>query len=299
MPVNPGIDFQLAEEEYKNASTTLDKIKGLEKMYRTCPKHKGSEKLLQQIKTKLTKLKAQVEKQRQTKKGGGHSITVKREGAAQVIFMGTTNVGKSTLLQELTNAKPDIAEYEFTTTMPEVGSMNYHGIQIQLIELPAIHEGYADKGNGPAFMAIARNAKLIVIILDGEKPLAKQLRLIKKECDNSFLNIDKAIITITKKFKRPKTKLQLVKPKHLKEAIWKNLNFIYVFTKQPQKDKDWPPVHLKKGSTIKDLASIVHKDFLKKFKFAKVWGKSVKHNGTNAGLDHVLKQGDVIELHLK
>ncbi len=308
MPVNPGIDYQLAEEEYKRASGNFQKIKALEKMYATCPKHKGSEKLLQQIETKISKLRSQVEKERQTKKGG-YSITVKKEGAAQIILMGVTNTGKSTILKELTNAKPDIAEYEFTTTMPEVGTLDYYGVKLQIIELPAIFDGYADKGNGPSFMAITRNAQLVVIVLDGTKPLAEQLNLIKEECDNSFLSIGEekagrskpipAIITVTKQCKRPKTDLQIVKPEHLKEAIWKNLNLIYAFTKQPSKERDWPPVALKTGATVKDLARVVHKDFVKKFKYARVWGKSVKHDGTNAGLDHKLKEGDIVELHLK
>jgi len=88
-------------------------------------------------------------------------------------------------------------------------------------------------------------------------------------------------------------------PFHIKNKIWSSLGLIYVFTKTPGKEKEYPPVALKKGSTIKDLAFEVHKDFVKKFDFAKVWGKSAKHPGMRGGLRHVLQSGDVVELHIK
>ena len=74
---------------------------------------------------------------------------------------------------------------------------------------------------------------------------------------------------------------------------------IKVKTKTPGKKPDYPPVPLKRGSTIKDLAEHVHKDFIKKFKFARVWGKSVKYDNQRCGLNHILKDDDIVELHLK
>jgi hypothetical protein len=85
----------------------------------------------------------------------------------------------------------------------------------------------------------------------------------------------------------------------IKNRIWESLNMIYVYTKTPGKDKDYPPVALKKKATVKDLASNVHKDFIKKFNFSKVWGKSAKHEGMKCGLKHKLDSGDVVELHMK
>ena len=309
MPVNPGIEYQLAQEEYNKATTTLEKMRCLEKMYSTAPKHKSSEGLLQQIKTKLAKLRDKVEKERQQKKKG-FAITVKREGAAQIMLLGIASSGKSTLLKKFTNAHPEIAPYGFTTTMPEMGIMEYFGMKLQIVEMPAITEGYADKGNGPAFMAIARNANLIVLVLDGTKPLGQQIKLIENECEKSFIKFGQqtseervhnipTIITVTKKFRRPNTKYPVIKEDHLKEAIWKQLNMIYAFTKQPAKERDWPPVALKKGATVKDLAEIVHKDFVQKFKYARIWGKSAKHPGATIGLEHILKEGDIVEVHIK
>ena len=85
----------------------------------------------------------------------------------------------------------------------------------------------------------------------------------------------------------------------LRKVVFDKLDLIKVFTKTPGKKKDYPPVALSKGVTVKDLAATVHKDFLKKFKFARVWGKSVKFDGASVGLNHKLKDDDVVELHLK
>lgn len=307
MPVNPGIDFQLAQEEYHNAKTTSEKIRALENMYAKCPKHKGAENLLQEIKSKISKLKEKQEKESAKKRG--YSITIKKDGAASVSLLGITNSGRSTILKSLTNANPKISEYEYTTVMPEVGAMDYNGIKIQVIEIPAITSGFSQKGNGPAFFSIVRNSDLIIIVLDGLKPLGEQLSLIEQECKNSLIELDEetrgsilgipCIIIVNKKFKRPKTKHSVIKIENLRHEIWKKLNLIYVYTKSPGKERDFPPVAMKKGSTLYDLAYKVHKDFVSKFKYARIWGKSAKHNGASVGLDHVLKEGDVIEIHTK
>src|SRR3989344_2605842 len=83
----------------------------------------------------------------------------------------------------------------------------------------------------------------------------------------------------------------------IKDKIWNALDLIKVFTKQPGKKADYPPIALKKGSTVRTLAEYIHKDFVKKFKYAKVWGKSVKFKGQVLGLNHVLEDEDIVEFH--
>ena len=85
----------------------------------------------------------------------------------------------------------------------------------------------------------------------------------------------------------------------IKDLIWNFLGLIKVYTKQPSKKPDYPPIALKKGSIVKDLATYIHKDFLRKFDFARITGKSVKFNGARVGLDHKLEDEDIIEFHLK
>jgi len=341
------MEYQKAERKYHEARTIAEKIKALEEMLRTCPKHKGSEGLQQEIKTKLSKLRTLQEKQKT--QGSRYQISVKKEGAAQVVILGVPNSGKSTLLAKLTNAKPEIAPYPFTTKLPEVGIMEYEGVKIQVVEIPAIADGFSTRDLGPTLLGIVRQAELIVIISNNNS----ELELIKNELANSNIIIDKerpkikinksgtgglmfvgkikasmedvkkvlrehgihnAIVEFQEKVTFKELEEVLTegtsylkaivvntqnKLKEVKKKIWKELGLIKVYTKQPGKKKDYPPVALEKGSTMKDLALKVHKDFLKKFKFARVWGSSVKFQGAQAGLNLVLHDEDVVEFHVK
>ncbi len=300
MATNAGPEYYQAQGRFNEAKTNSEKIKALEEMLKGAPDHKSSQKLRAEIKTKIAKLREKIDKER-TQKSKGYSFTIKKEGAAQVVITGITNSGKSTILKQLTNANPRISEYEFTTKEPDVGSMDYNGVKIQLIEMPAIFPGCADKDRYPQYFATVRNASLIIIILDGTKPIAAQIKIIEEEYYNSFIQLGgtedgqdkmkgiKTIVTVNKGIRKPKTKFKFCKLELLKQEIWKNLNLTYIFTKTPGKDHNFPPVALKIPATVEDLAEEVHKDFLVKFKFARVWGKSVKHQGAQMGLDHILK----------
>lgn len=350
MPVNAGPEYAAAERKYEEAKTIAEKIKALECMLRVAPNHKSSENLRAGLKTKISKLKQQVEKEKSSKKSG-YSFTIKREGAAQVAICGVANSGKSYLLSKLTNARPLIAGYEFTTTMPEVGILDYHGIKIQMIEMPAITSDFIYKDNGPMFFSMIRNANIVLFVARNEK----EIRFLNNEFEkaNIKLNKNRPNVTIKKEAagginasgitRIPYEKIveicrdysiyngiiefhedvsledfeNLLNPstvfmslltiknnmkafdvEGIKEAIWKKLNLIKVYTKAPGKEKDYPPIAMKKNSTIKDLALFVHKDFLKNFRFARVWGSS-KFPGQSLGLDYVLKDNDVIEIHMK
>ncbi len=347
MPINAGPEYQKAERKYHEARTITEKIRALEEMLRTCPKHKSSESLQQGIKQRLSKLRELQEKQKTS--GSRHAISVKKEGAAQVVILGVPNSGKSTLLSKLTNAKPEISPHPFTTKLPETGMMDYHGVKIQTVEIPAIIEGFSSSDLGPTLLGVIRQAELIIILANE----LSELELIKNELANSNIIIDKerpkisinktssgglifvgkikanledaktvlrthGVRSGTVEFQEESTLEDLeevlaggiayvkaivinrqVNIEELKEKIWKNLKLIKIYTKQPGKKKDWPPVALKEGSTIKDLALHIHKDFLKKFKFARVWGASVKFQGVQSGLSLVLHDEDVVEIHTK
>ncbi len=310
MPVNAGYEYGLAQEKVEQAKTPEEKIRALEALLSASPNHKGTERLRQEIKTKISKLREKQEKER-SKKGGGYSLSIKKEGAAQVVLIGLPNSGKSTILNKLTGSKVEIAEYAFTTKDPEVGVMDYHGVKIQAIELPAMFEGFMDGDNGPSLLAMARSADLIVIVLDGTKDPEADLEIIENEFDKAYITlkkiriqhtnyeIKKCLVIVNKVMKSFKCPYPVSWVDDLKQGIWNMLDLVYVQTKLQGKKPDWPPVALKVGSTIETLAEVVHKDFVKNFKYARIWGKSVKHDGTTVGLEHVLKEGDIIEIHTK
>jgi len=323
MPTNVTYEYNLAEQEYSKASTVQDKIKALEKMYATVPKHKGTEKLRKEIKTKLAKFRGKLKKE-QERKTKGYSISIKKEGDATIVLVGPTNSGKSLLLNKLTNKKLAIADYPFTTKTPVVGIMKYKGVKLQVIELPAIVEGYYNSEKGGQFFSIIRNADLVVIVTDTENIdfLFKEfdnarIKLNEKLVDEDYTNL-KAVIIINKidfvdseKIHQSLSKyynFDLVKISALnkediellKDEIWKHLGLIKIYTKEPGKSVSREePLCLEKGSTIKDMAAHIHKDFIKKFKFARVWGKSVKYDGSRVGVNHLLEDDDIVELHLK
>jgi len=280
MPVNASLEYQLAEEKYRNVETPADKLRALQVMYAKAPKHKSSENLIKWIRETMKKYKDILAKEKQSKKGKS-KYAIKKDGAATVVIVGYTNTGKSTLLKKLTNANPLIADYEFTTARPEIATMDYMGVKIQMIELPAIVDDFFDTIDGPAFLSIVRLADLVIVLSRSE---AERRRTVKEL--EYIDDVQHKVIYYNDEEK-------------FADIIWKNLGLIKVYTKMPGKPKAFPPVSLKSGSTVNDLACYVHKDFVKKFKFGRVWGKGAKHGGMRISLNHKLKDDDVVELHMK
>ncbi|MBU2496558.1 MAG: TGS domain-containing protein [Nanoarchaeota archaeon] len=286
MPVNPGFEYQRAEQEYLRAVTIDEKLSCLKKMLQLVPKHKGSENLVAEIKKRISKINKLKEKQKLiAKRTGRTSFNIKKEGAARVCIIGSPNSGKSTLLSNITNAKPEIADYPFTTAKPEIGTMDYHGVKIQVIEIPAIAKDFIETEKSGIYIAIIKDSNLLVICSKNNE----EKKIVLEELKKSRVNL--AYVEYNYQNKENK--------EEIKQRIWKNLGIIKVYTKQPHKEKEFPPVALKKNSTVENLARKVHKDFLKNFKYAKVYGKSVKFQGQQVGIRHILQDDDVVELHMK
>lgn len=168
MTTNPGPEYFMAQEKYDAAKTPEEKLRYLQEMYKHAPKHKASERMVAELTWKISQLKKEVEKQKEQagkKAGGGHSLNVKKDGAGQIAIVGMPNSGKSQLLKALTGADVEIAPYPFTTTVPEIGMMEYNGVKVQLVEVPAIVEGSSHgKANGTQLLSVVRNADAIIII---------------------------------------------------------------------------------------------------------------------------------------
>lgn len=264
MPVNAPSEYFAAEAKFHSAKTKEEKIAALEEMIRLLPRHHGSETAIAQLKSRLAKLKKESEKSSK----GSRGISITKEGEAQVCVVGYTNSGKSSLLRKLTSAKPAVADHPYTTTKPEVGMLNYKGVMIQLVEIPATFE--------PRFISIARTSDLILILARHEN----EERDLKKFLAENFIR-SKHIFA--NPFAEP--------PDMIKEKIWHNLGLIVVFTK---KGKVKTPMALSSGSTVRDFALRVHKDFVRNFRFARIYrgGRTIQ-----AGLDYRLQDDDIVEIH--
>lgn len=273
MPVNAPPEFYKAQEKYLKAKTREEKIGALEEMIRTLPKHKGTENLLAQLKAKLSKLKRFEERVGKKKGKGG----IRKEGDVMVSIIGFTNSGKTRFLNMLTGTDFKESTQPYSTTEPLTAVADFGGAKIQLVEIPAFFRKQD--------MSIAHASDCVVLIAHSEKEIEDLEKILKE------FRIEKPVIKFL--WERETKQRELIL-----EEIWKACGMIRVYTKERNKQPEKKPIVVKKGSTVKDIAERIHKDFVKHFKFAKIWGKSAKFPGEKVGLEHKLEDGDIVEIRL-
>ena len=324
MPANLPPQYHEAEENLRLAKSIPEKIAALEEMLAIMPKHKGTDHLRAKLRAKVAQLSNVSEKKLATKRT---STVIPREGAAQVAVIGLPNSGKSQLVAKITNASPPVADYPFTTHSATPGMMEFENIKIQLIDTPPLAPQSIEFWLPP----LLRRADALLIMVDLSAPeeqmsaIVKQLEKMRivigseaKEDSESIIWHKKALI-IGNKLDLDNAKqnyAELVKKyghfpvvaisaregaglEELKLKLYQLLDIIRVYTKAPgQKPVFTDPVVLPRGSTLEDAAAAVHKDFLKRLKYARLWG-SGKHDGIMVKRDHIMQDGDIIELHLQ
>jgi hypothetical protein len=161
LPANLTPIYRAAEEKYREAETPEERLAALEEMLKTIPKHKGTEKMQADIKRRISRTKDEI---LQGKKAGIRqkiSYTVKREGAGQVALVGPANVGKSALLAAISKADPEVADYPFTTQVPQPGMVRWENVQVQVIDLPPF-----DPELSPSWLSgTVRSADCLAVVL--------------------------------------------------------------------------------------------------------------------------------------
>lgn len=303
MPINAGPEYFAAKLRYEAARTTRDRIKALQEMITAAPKHKSSEHLLAQLRKKLADLKKELVTNAKKKAGsGGGGWAIRKEGDAQVVLLGYPSSGKSTILSRLTNAKPLIADYPYTTQAPEIGTMKYSNVDVQLIEVPAIAEGTSESERGSALFSIVRNADGLVLVVDA-RDFQRQLSVVMNELKKSGITGKPALAIVTKGSRadavgniEPRVKtIEDKDPEVLKREIWEMLGKIRVYTRKGERTEERPMV-MKKESTVRDFTSMIHKELLDDFRFARVWRKGSPYSGQRVGLDFALRDEDTVEI---
>lgn len=325
MPANLPPQYFEVEKKFRTAKDPADKIVALEEMLAIMPKHKGTDHLRAELRRKIAKLTQAADKKAATQRA---SMLIEKEGAAQVAVIGLPNAGKSQLVSSVTNASPVIAEYPFTTRTATPGMMEFENIQIQLIDTPPLVPQSIEFW----LPHMLRRADALLVIVDlSDAPIAQmkaiteQLQKMrielgerKAEEEDIVLSWKKALIvgnkidldnarqnyqTLQNEYgeQLPITAISAKEGTGLEELklkIYQMLDIIRVYTKAPGKKPDFTePIILHRGSKVEDAAAQVHKDFAAKLKYARLWG-SGKHEGIMAKRDHILQDGDVIELHL-
>jgi len=328
MPTNLPPEYFDAEKRYRSAKTPAEKLTCLEEMLTIIPKHKGTDKLRAGLRKRVSKTKSAAQAKKSLSKHES-ALHINKEGAGQVVIVGTANVGKSALLAAITNAEPEVADFPHTTWKPTPGMMPVENIQIQLVDTPPLSRDYI----APEMMNFIRRCDLVLLMVDLQTDplrhledtvalLADQhivpLRLKDLYRDQRGVSLIPFLVFANKNDdERTDENLDIFREllgdnwpmvsgsvatgrnmDLLKAAIVERLNIIRVYTKSPGKKPDHSsPFVLKKGCTMADFAGKVHKDFAQKLKAAKVWGTSV-FDGQRVQRDYVLQDGDIIELQI-
>jgi len=367
-----------------------EKIRLMREFISLVPKHKGTSNLLANVRRRIAILERELERKRAQKRGGYGGFSVPKEGAGQIVILGPTNVGRSSLLTSLTGAKAEISPVYFTTRRPIVGMLPYKDIQFQLVEAPALVEGASDgRMEGPQILGLARNSDGLILMVDLSGDPLRDFNMLRSELERAGIMIEKPegevevirrsggagvqmigggtlvdctlddvrrllsnyrinsalvkirgkvtldmieeslfssltfkpTILIANKLDAPGAPENLAR---LREAIdedkiplipvscnrrigledighqiFRMLRIIRVYAKEPGEKKPSPkPLVIEEGSTVIAAAKKLHSKLYREFKYARIWGPSAKYPGQRVGSNHILMDGDIIEIRL-
>ncbi len=329
MPTNLPPEAAEIERRYRAAASSVaEKIACLEELLSTIPKHKGTDKLRADYRRRLSKLKSASK----TQKGATrhHStFLINKEGAGQVVVVGPPNVGKSALVAALTNASPEVAKSPYTTWKATPGMMLVENVQIQLIDTPPLTREFVE----PELLDLIRRSDVILLVVDLQTDPVKQLedtvallqenRIVPSHLKDSYGGphpaFFKPLLVLANKYDDeesneifeifcellegdwPSLCVSAMTKRNLERLKWdvfERLDIMRIYSQPPGKEPDRDaPFVLKKGSTVVEFAEKVHRDFYDQLKAARVWGSAV-YDGQLVKRDHILRDGDVVELRI-
>ena len=229
------------------------------------------------------------------------SIAVRREGAAQIAFVGPPNVGKSSLLQALSDIQIKTGDYAFTTTRPVAALTRIRGVLVQLIEIPGLIAGaHEDRGGARALLGVLRGVDGIVLCHDAARP-PDELDLIRRELELTQIDLP-TIVVATKTDDAPAppgavgvSVLDAASLERLREAIWELTGLIRVFVRKPG-ERDSEALAVESRATVADVAREIHHELADECRGARIWGPSARFAGQRVGRDHVVADDDTIEI---
>jgi ribosome-interacting GTPase 1 len=326
MPANLTPAYLQAEARYRGAVTREERIAALEEMLRVLPRHKGTDKLHADLRSRLSRLR----REPASTAVKGHSHRIPTEGAGQVVLVGCPNAGKSSLVAALTHATPEVAPYALTTREATPGMMPYEDIAFQLVDLPPLCHEHVE----PWVYDLVRAADLVWLVVPIEAAL-DGLDVASELLGTKAIQLHpagtgaraasppgwarKPALLVPTGMDRPGAEGDLDTLRQLLETPWPivpvsavtrsgftelgrqtfaALGIIRIYTKEPGKAPDRErPFTLPRGSTVADLAATIHNDIARKLRYARVWGRGA-FAGQPVGEAHVLAEGDVVEIHM-
>jgi ribosome-interacting GTPase 1 len=353
MPANLSPEYKSAQEAFRRAHDPHEKLEGLREMLRTIPKHKGTEHLQADIKTRIKELTDEIAGPRRGGARSGPELTVRPEGAAQVALLGPPNAGKSSLHARLTGSHAVVGPYPFATKFPLPGMLPHEDVQFQLVDLPPVSAEHLD----PWLAATLQSADAAMLVVDLTDPdcveqreaverrlREKKVDLVARGADSPSLlapagaeeeegqgGADEGPLPDPFRVRLP-TLLVANKADLLEDStaeleafrelapvpflslavsartgrgldrvgatLFDLLEVIRVYSKLPGHASDrGRPFTLRREQTVRDVAQQVHRGLAAELKFARVWGPSAEFEGQQVSGDHVVRDGDVVELH--
>lgn len=334
MPTNVTPQYRSAEDRFRQATTPQEKIIALQEMLSVMPKHKGTDHLKAQLRSRISKLMEELSGPSSGARSGGvEPFALPKQGAGRTTLIGPTNVGKSLLLSRATGAHSKVGSYSLSTLEPVPGMLQFEDIYIQLVDTPPI-DNLSTQGR---LYGLLRMSDVLAVVVDLSQDSISQVRdsfraleewgfVLLGNVDNEEEHdgeSEKPVIVVGNKadFQDSLVTFQDLESEfgdsypvvlvsaeeevgfdELGEAIFRALDIIRVYTKSPQEKKDdvqrGAPFVLPQGSTVADASDNVHKDLARSLKYAVLWGLSGKFEGQHVGRDHRLHDGDLIELHI-
>ena len=365
-------------------ATIEEQIRDIEEELTRTSYNKNTQHHIGKLKAKLARLKDTLEVRR-SKGPKGQGYSVKKSGHATVALVGFPSVGKSTLLNKITNADSEVGAYQFTTLTVVPGEMEHRGAKIQILDLPGlIKDASKGKGRGREVLSVVRSADLILLMIDvfetNIQVLVDELRTANLRLNQSppdivvsrksrggigvnfttaepsldeelvrdmmneygYINADivirqkidedqlidhiagnrlymPAIVAVNKidlvsdeylrQLKNKKLKGWKVVPisaekdvglAELKDVVFDSLDLIRIYMKPQGKDADMvEPLVIRAGSDIGEVCDAIHRDFRRNFRYALIWGKSARFPGQMVGLEHVVRDQDVVSIIIK
>jgi hypothetical protein len=331
MPANLSPEYKKAEQAYRAAREPRERLDCLKEMLRSIPKHKGTEHLQADIKSRIKELTDELAG---PKKGGAHgaSFTLRHEGAAQVCLVGPPNSGKSTLHVALTGSHSEVGPFPYTTRTPVPGMLAYEDIAFQLVDLPAVSRSHME----PAVFGVLAGADAAWLVVDLADPdCTEQVAAIREDLARRKIVLDESwpapssedafqvrlptllvanksdldpdpdevkVLEELLEIRYPAFAVSAKTGKGLGELapfLFRALGVVRVYSKVPGKPADKErPFAVRRGASVLDVARLVHQDVAATLKYARVWG-SGEFDGQQVGPEHRVADGDVLELHAR
>lgn len=329
VPANLTQQYLKAEAAYREAQTLQEELACLQVMLREIPKHKGTDRLQAELKSKIAKAKLDIQKA-VSAPSAKSVLKIPKQGAGRALLIGAPNSGKSQLLAALTRAQPEVAPYPFTTQAPLPGMMTFEDCSFQLIDLPPVTADYMDAST----IGLIRGADLILLVIDlGSDTLIEDTQAILARfmqsktrfgrdtmLDESDVGVSYTATlallnkcdgpgaadrreTLDEFVQLPFERLAVSATEgtglvELRKAIFEQLKIVRVYTKHPkEKEPDLSkPFVIRQGQTLLEVAEQVHHDIAASLKSARIWGSTV-HDGTTVKPDYQPRDGDIVELN--